>query len=56
MRFDRALSTFTMTSIKKKNIEYFNYRSKIQLDHTVPSPTARGVEWVSQSVTKEFLR
>ena len=32
MLFDTALSIFTTTSIKK-HIEYFNFRSKIQLDH-----------------------
>ena len=36
MLFDRAHSTFTMTSIKK-HIEYFNFKSKIQLDHSVTS-------------------
>ena len=32
--FDRADSIFTMTPIKN-HIEYFNFRSKIQLDHPV---------------------
>ena len=34
--FDRALSIFTMTSIKK-HIENLNFRSKILLDHPVCS-------------------
>ena len=34
MLFDRTLSILTMTSIKK-HIDYLNFRSKIQLDHTV---------------------
>ena len=38
MLFDRAHSTYTMTSIKK-HIEYFNFKSKIQLDHSVTSVT-----------------
>ena len=34
MLFDRALSIFSMTSIKK-HMDYFNFRSKIQLYHPV---------------------